>query len=84
MTTRLSSKGQVVLPQPVRALLGLQPGVEFEIRTEGENVVLTPLRASSRAQLKRDRKTGLPTFVVPGGTPPLTSDFVRHALADFP
>lgn len=84
MTTVLSSKGQVVVPRSVRTKLGLQPGTQFDVRAEGENVVLAPRSTRKAARLKRDRKTGLPTFVVPPGTPELTTEFVRNALADFP
>ena len=84
MTTTLSSKGQIVVPRSVRAKLGLQPGTQFDVRTDGNNVVLAPRGARKAAQLKRDRQTGLPTFIVPKGTPDLTSDFVHNALADFP
>ena len=84
MTTILSSKGQVVLPRQVRAKLGLQPGTQFDVTTQGEHVLLVPRLTRGRAKLVRDRKTGLPTLVPPSGTPPLTSDAVRAALADFP
>ena len=84
MTTTLSTRGQLVLPQRVRQTLGLHPGARFAVRIEHGAVLLSPQSKRTKARLKRDRKTGLPTFVVPPGTPELTSDFVRHALADFP
>ena len=39
----LSTKGQIVLPQVIRNELGLTPGSEFEVTTEGDTVVLRPL-----------------------------------------
>jgi AbrB family looped-hinge helix DNA binding protein len=84
MTTTLSSKGQVVLPRQVRSKLGLQPGTEFDVSTSGENVLLVPRLRRGKARLVRDRKTRLPTLIPPPGTPPLTSEAVRAALADFP
>lgn len=84
MTTVLSSKGQVVVPRSVRAKLGLEPGTEFDVNTEGKAVVLTPRSNHRGARLKRDRKSGLPTFVVPKGTPQMTAESVRAALADSP
>ena len=39
-TTRLSSKGQVVIPETVRRQLGLKPGVEFVVVGKGDVVIL--------------------------------------------
>jgi AbrB family looped-hinge helix DNA binding protein len=83
MTTRLSSKGQVVLPRRVRSKFGLQPGTQFDVSTRGEHIVLVPRIPRGRAKLVRD-KTGLPTLIPPPGTPPMTNKSVREALADFP
>ena len=46
-TTRLSSKGQVVIPEEIRARLGLEPGVQFVVVGEGDVVVLKTLDAPS-------------------------------------
>jgi AbrB family looped-hinge helix DNA binding protein len=84
MTTTLSSKGQVVLPRQVRTKLGLRPGMQFDVNTHGESVVLVPRGSRKIVRPKRDRKTGLPTFPVPSGAPVITSEWVREQLADFP
>ena len=84
MTTTLSSKGQIVLPRRVRAKLGLHPGAQFDVNMNGEKIVLVPRTVRKIVQPKRDRKTGLPTFPVPAGTPKITSEWVREQLADFP
>ena len=39
-TTRLSSKGQVVIPEDVREKLGLKPGDQFVVFGEGDVVIL--------------------------------------------
>jgi AbrB family looped-hinge helix DNA binding protein len=39
-TTRMSSKGQVVIPERIRAKLGLEPGVELVVIGEGDTIVL--------------------------------------------
>jgi AbrB family looped-hinge helix DNA binding protein len=39
-TTRLSSKGQVVIPEDVRDRLGLKPGSQFVVTGEGDVVIL--------------------------------------------
>lgn len=39
-TTRLSSKGQVVIPTDIRRRLGLKPGTELLVTTAGRKIVL--------------------------------------------
>jgi len=39
-TTRMSSKGQVVIPEEIRKRLGLEPGTQFVVVGEGDVVVL--------------------------------------------
>ena len=39
-TTRLSSKGQVVIPETVRRELALKPGAEFVVVGQGDVVIL--------------------------------------------
>ena len=40
-TTRLSSKGQVVIPEEIRTALGLGPGTRFVVLSEGDVKKLT-------------------------------------------
>jgi AbrB family looped-hinge helix DNA binding protein len=40
--TRLSSKGQVIIPKPVRDRHGWRPGIELEVEDRGDVVVLRP------------------------------------------
>ena len=40
--TRLSSKGQVIIPKAVRERHGWQPGIELEVEDRGDVVVLRP------------------------------------------
>lgn len=46
-TTRMSSKGQVVIPEAIRKQLGLGPGVEFVVFGEGDTIVLKQISAPS-------------------------------------
>ena len=46
-TTRLSSKGQVVIPETIRTRFGLQPGTQFVVLCEDDTVVLKPISAPS-------------------------------------
>jgi AbrB family looped-hinge helix DNA binding protein len=42
--TRLSSKGQVIIPKAVRDRQGWRPGTELDIEDRGDGVVLRPAR----------------------------------------
>lgn len=44
-TTKLSSRGQVVIPEEIRRRLGLEPGTRFVVVGEGDTVVLRTIRA---------------------------------------
>jgi AbrB family looped-hinge helix DNA binding protein len=51
-TTKLSSKGQVVIPEEIRRRLGLEPGVQFVVVGEGDVVVLKALKAPKMSDFK--------------------------------
>ena len=46
-TTKLSSKGQVVIPEAIRRGMGLEPGTEFVVVGEDGTVVLRVIEAPS-------------------------------------
>lgn len=46
-TTKLSSRGQVVIPEEIRRRLGLEPGTRFVVVGEGDTVVLRTIRVPS-------------------------------------
>jgi AbrB family looped-hinge helix DNA binding protein len=50
-TTRLSSKGQIILPKAVRDLHHWAPGTDFSVEDTGEGVLLRPIRASRPTRL---------------------------------
>lgn len=52
-TTKMSSRGQVVIPEEIRTRLGLEPGAQFIVVGEGDVVVLKTLKAPRRAEFKR-------------------------------
>ncbi len=58
-TTKLSSKGQVVIPEEIRLELGLEPGERFLVVAENDVVVLKKLALPSakefRSLVKRAR-----------------------------
>lgn len=47
ITSRLTSKAQTTIPQPVRAALRLEPGDELLYAIEGDRVVLTKAAVKS-------------------------------------
>ena len=51
-TTKLSSKGQVVIPEAIRVRLGLEAGVQFVVVAEGDVVVLKVLNAPKMSDFK--------------------------------
>lgn len=52
-TTKLSSKGQVVLPKSVRDAHGWGPGTEFEVEATADGVRLRARSPFPRTDLKR-------------------------------
>lgn len=50
-TTRLSSKGQVILPKAVRDAYHWGPGTEFEVENRPEGVLLRPTKRFATTQL---------------------------------
>lgn len=46
-TTRMSSKGQVVIPEEIRGRLGLEEGVQFVVVGEGDVVILKTITPPS-------------------------------------
>jgi AbrB family looped-hinge helix DNA binding protein len=46
MLTRISEKGQVVVPKPLRDQKGWWPGTDLEVVDVGDGVLLRPLRRS--------------------------------------
>lgn len=85
METRISTKGQVVLPSRIRRKLGLRAGDPLDATIERGAVVLTPRKKRKRkTKLIIDRKTGLPKITLGPEAPVLTSREVEEILADFP
>jgi len=85
MTTKVSSKGQVVLPSPIRRKLRIEAGDPLDARIEGEHIVLIPLRKAKRKpRIRISKVTGMPVISLGPGAAKVTSEWVREMLADFP
>lgn len=85
MQTKLSTKGQVVLPGPLRRKLGIRPGDPLEARIEAGRIILIPQKRRSRkAKLVTDPVTGLPVLSAGPAAPILSSKAVEEILSNFP
>ena len=85
MQTKVSTKGQVVLPVQVRRKLGLQAGDSLDTNVELGRIILTPrTRRRARVRITKDPATGLPVLTAGPHAPRLTHKQVQQLLADFP
>jgi len=85
MQTRVSTKGQVVIPAPLRRRLGIRAGDSLEIAVEDDRVVLKPgKRSGLKPKIVKDPVLGTPVLTFGPHAPVLTSQRVRELLSDFP
>jgi AbrB family looped-hinge helix DNA binding protein len=66
-TTRLSTKGQIVLPRGIRVARAWEPGMEFTVEETGDGVLLRPAARFPETDLtevagclRSKRKSGTP------------------------
>lgn len=52
MKTRLSRKGQIVIPRQIRQSHGWRPGVAFTIIDDGESLMLKPVVSRSAVDIE--------------------------------
>jgi len=52
---RVTSKGQVTIPQQIRERLGIQPGTEVEFEIQGDAIKVTKASSSRRGRQVVDR-----------------------------
>jgi AbrB family looped-hinge helix DNA binding protein len=85
MKTKVSTKGQVVLPGPLRRRLGIRAGDPLDANIEGGRIVLTPRkRYSYKVKIVTDRVTGMPALSAGCDAPLLSSKEVEEILTNFP
>ena len=77
-TTKLSSRGQVVIPEEIRNRLGLEAGAQFVVVGEGDVVVLKALKPPKIADFKALLDRAQETAREAG----LTADDVDRALRE--
>jgi AbrB family looped-hinge helix DNA binding protein len=85
MNTKVSTKGQVVIPGPLRRRLGIRAGDPLEANIEAGKIVLTPHgKRAPHARIVTDPLTGLPVLSAGPEAPPLSSKEVAEILTNFP
>ncbi len=85
MQTRVSTKGQVVLPGPLRRRLGIRAGDPLDAHIESGGIVLKPrTKRVRRAKIVTDPVTGFPVLSAGPDAPALSGKEVEDILANFP
>jgi len=85
MQTKVSTKGQVVLPGPLRRRLGIRAGDPLDVNIKGGSIVLTPQKKPpQKAKIVVDSTTGLPVLTLDNNAPVLSSKEVEEMLSNFP
>jgi AbrB family looped-hinge helix DNA binding protein len=56
-TTKLSSKGQVVIPEAIREEMGLQPGAQFIVLGQADAIILKAISKPSPDEFRDMLKT---------------------------
>jgi AbrB family looped-hinge helix DNA binding protein len=79
-SSRLSTKGQLVIPARFRKALNLRPGDKVEMELEDRGLVLR--RESQRAARLKRGKFGRPVLVAAEGAPPMTTEAVTALLEE--
>lgn len=77
-TTKLSSKGQVVIPEAIRERLGLEVGVQFVVVAEGDVVVLKVLNAPKMSDFKALLDQAQESAAAAGLTPEAVEEAIRE------
>jgi AbrB family looped-hinge helix DNA binding protein len=85
MQTKVSTKGQIVLPGPLRRRLGIRAGDHLKISVEKDRIVLTQAsKPKYEARMVKDPVTGFISIDLGPDAPVLTSEMVKELLKDFP
>ena len=85
MQTKVSSKGQVVLPVAIRNKLQIKEGDPLEAKVEGDHILLIPKkRRKFRTWIGKSPVTGMAVLMSEPGAPKITSEWVAKMMEDFP
>lgn len=78
-TTRMSSKGQVVLPSSIRHTRNWAAGTEFLVEETAEGILLKPVKAVADTQV--EQVAGMLKSRRPSGRPPVSQADMDAAIA---
>ena len=85
MQTKVSTKGQVVLPGPLRRRLGIRAGDVLDANIEDGRIVLTPRKKRRQSvNIVTDPVTSFPVLSAGSDALVLSSAEVEEILANFP
>ncbi len=85
MQTRVSTKGQIVLPGPIRRRLGIRAGDPLDALVEAGSIILIPIKKRPyKGRIIADPLTGLPVLSAGADAPVLSSKEVEEILANLP
>lgn len=85
MVTKISTKGQIVIPKRIREKANLRSGDQMKVQLEGELIILVPAKKRTRkGRIVKDPLTGFPVLTAGPGARQLTSKEVAEILAEFP
>jgi AbrB family looped-hinge helix DNA binding protein len=85
MRTRVSTKGQVVLPDTLRRQLDIRAGDNLDAEVDNGRIVLTPRNyRRHRVKFVTDPVTGFPALSAGPKAPALTSEEVEEILRKIP
>lgn len=85
MQTKVSTKGQVVLPAPFRRRLGIRAGDPLNVAIRAGCIVLAPrIKRPRKARIVSDPITGFPVLSAGADAPVLSTRQVEEILAEFP
>jgi AbrB family looped-hinge helix DNA binding protein len=85
MQTRVSTKGQVVLPGPIRRRLGIQAGDQLDVAVEDGRIVLARRATPALTpRIVQDPVSGMPVIDLGPNAPIVTNEQVDEILAEFP
>ncbi len=76
MSSTIDRAGRLVIPKPLRSLIGLPDGGEVEVTEEDGRLVISPAPVAKRIE-ERD---GMLVCVSDSEVPPLTVETVRQVL----
>jgi len=76
-TTKLSAKGQVVIPADVRRALGLRTGQILQVRNTGSGVMLTPVHDEKSGRSTEELLAEIRKIYTHAGPPATLEDMDR-------